>query len=175
MQAIQNAWLRSRAFGYVGDTKCRNGKETSFLATRLVLNAGKSRIKALGETFRAQNNARENIVREKHPWRKTLLDTIFSMLSVLPGSVPTKKRVCRHRNVSPPKSVPNGRCLTGMFSDRKVSSARKCPDREVFDRDVFKYAPNIAALNRHTPKNRRKPEMTIDITSRLHVHPKLSL
>ena len=107
MQAIQNAWLRSRAFGYVGDTKCRNGKESSFLATRLVLNAGKSRIKALGETFRAQNNARENIVREKHPWRKTLLDTIFSMLSVLPGSVPTKKRVCRHRNVSPPKSVPN--------------------------------------------------------------------
>ena len=117
----------------------------------------------------------KNIVREKHPWRNTLLDTIFSMLSVLPGSVPTKKRVCRHRNVSPPKSVPNGRCLTGMFSDRKVSSARKCPDREVFDRDVFKYAPNIAALNRHTPKNRRKPEMTIDITSRLHVHPKLSL
>ena len=132
MQAIQNAWLRSRAFGYVGDTKCRNGKESSFLATRLVLNAGKSRIKALGETFRAQNNARENIVREKHPWRKTLLDTIFSMLSVLPGSVPTKKRVCRHRNVSPLKSILNGRCLTGMFSDQKVSSTRNFPTGSVW-------------------------------------------
>ena len=123
---------RIRDSGYAGDTKCMTEKSSFWLrrwyqmqewerielfAMRLVPNAGKSRIQALGETFWAQNNARE-----KHCSRKTSLAKYIARHYLFDALRSTEKCPDQEEGMSPPQCV----------------ATKKYPEREVFNRDVFR-------------------------------------